>query len=152
MHMIINSVLWFFTTFDPVLSVYFYLRYVELSTCPFQFGIRVTQKKKSFYAFNMNNKVLFYLYFVKCISVGRGTKDRGHMLLAKRSLVAHCQYMAYLQMVWLSWVRNSIVWCCWPLFCWYLLQVLSSLCCKFGQNPFFCFIFPCNENEVYRLT
>ena len=35
-----------FMMFYSVLSVYSYIRYVQLSTCPFYCGIRVTQKKK----------------------------------------------------------------------------------------------------------
>ena len=58
---------WCFTTFYSVLFVYSYLCYVELSACPFYCGIRVTQKTHFlFYAFIMNNKVLFYLYLYTC--------------------------------------------------------------------------------------
>ena len=53
-----------FMTFYYVLLhlwVYSYLCCVELSTCPFQCGTRVTQKeKKSFHAFIMYYNVLLY--------------------------------------------------------------------------------------------
>ena len=46
-------------------------------------------------------------------------------------------------------VRNKIVWCGWPLPCWYLLQVSSSPWCKFGQNPFFSFLCFCDQKRSH---